>query len=122
MNLSDLNIVASATIATHKRPELAVKRQVRSRAAIDQQVIMAKPKRVRKRPPKPAAKFRKDRSITGKEYAIVCVSFPIEDLDTLDAMALRCQNSRSHFIRQAVKYFGAHIFPSGKIGTIGGNP
>lgn len=41
----------------------------------------------------------------------ITVSMPARELEILDAIALRCQTRRSHFIRQAVKHFAAKIFP-----------
>jgi hypothetical protein len=114
-----ISVIASATISRYaggREPDKA--RTGRPRAVLDQRIVMTnanvqRPKRVRERPePK---RYRADRPNIGKGTKTVCVSLPPEELAWLDRMAERCQTSRSHFIRQAVKHFGAYIFPDGKI-------
>ena len=113
--LDDLKIVASATIEKYaKPPAYARSGKVRPRSAIDQRPIVTKPKKLVGSSKNPK-RFRADPTTKGKPQESVCVSFPIDELDWLDAMAVRCQTSRSHFIRQAVKHFGAKIFPDGKL-------
>jgi hypothetical protein len=51
----------------------------------------------------------------GKGSIQACIAFPPNELAQLDRMAERVQMSRSHFVRQAVKYLGEKIFPGGKL-------
>ena len=70
-----------------------------------------------KKPARPSSaprRFRADRETRGKGTVQVCVGLPLDELESLDAMADRCQMSRSHFIRQSVKHFGAKVFPDGR--------
>lgn len=99
-------VVASATIG----------------GAVTNHVVVAK--RIGKpRQRRGVKKYRKDPQMRGgKAYKGMgrttmqaCVSFPPDELALLDQMATRCQMSRSHFIRQAVKHFGAKLFPDGAL-------
>jgi len=67
-------------------------------------------KRKRRGPPAPTKGFyRQDRSVRGLGCVVVCVSMPRSELVELDAVALRAQMARSHFVRQAVKRFQAFV-------------
>lgn len=66
----------------------------------------------RKRSPERAKiAYRKDPSTRGLDYVVIAVSLPVGELATLDEMCERVQMARSHFLRQAVKHFGAKVFP-----------
>ena len=63
--------------------------------------------------PRSKGRYRTDRAIVGRGAVIKCVSASASDWAALDEAALRVQMSRSHFVRQAVKYFIAKLADGG---------
>lgn len=53
--------------------------------------------------------YRKDPTIRGLDYARLCITMPVAELEAMDALAARSQMARSHLIRQAVKHFAAKV-------------
>lgn len=56
---------------------------------------------------------RKKKLSRGTGTTMVSISLPHADLAELDRFARRCQMTRTGFLRQAYKHFGAHLFPDG---------
>lgn len=119
----NLEIVASAVISGVTWNEVHMigpRGGIVRRHLIKRQVEARLEGRDQKRDQKPRGRnqvklWRADQSVRGKGTIQACVAFPPDELAWLDRMAQRCQTSRSHFIRQAVKHFGEKIFPDGKI-------
>jgi hypothetical protein len=70
--------------------------------------------RKRYSPTTAATRYKRDPAVHGLESVMVCISIPTGELVELDAVCERVPMSRSHFIRQAVKHFGAYVLGQGE--------
>lgn len=81
-----MNVVASATVGGRRTNRVRVRRKAKSAGTA-------------------RVAFRKDPSTRGLDYAVICASLPIAELEAIDAACQRVQMARSHFLRQAAKHF-----------------
>ncbi len=95
-----MDITMSATVGGKKSSRV----KVAERPAIDPN------NRSRdKSPSRALLRFKKDPTTRGKDYTVIGMSIPVDELAALDAACAKAQMARSHFVRQAVKFFAAHV-------------
>ncbi len=57
------------------------------------------------------ARYRQDPTVRGHDTVVVAISIPAAELEAIDAMCESAQMARSHYLRQAAKYFATRIKP-----------
>lgn len=125
VELCDLEIYASASVVSVGAGDSPTGRRGSRWTRRPDQKVRMQSKRRRPKPTRQPAKkpgqlardgqgfYKADGTLDGTGTKVIAISVPPRELDLIDQMAARAQMSRSHFLRQAAKHFGAKLFPEG---------